>query len=134
MGLFNKLFGNKDKVGKLNEMDSRQDFFNSIHNYYSNCSEGKVPLELVKELSEEVADYYYNQYCRFRKQYPKSVKRYSKFMLKDLDHPTTLEMIIKYFKRTEGDNYRNYCMILLKMNEEELIKFEKDREDFYNMF
>lgn len=115
-------------------MESRQDFFNSIQNYYLNLSDGKVPIEFVNELSNVVTDFYYEQYGRFGKQYPKSTKRYSCFQLKDLDHPTTFGIVIRYFKNKIGDNYRDFSRQLLKMSEDELFKFEKSREEFYKMW
>jgi hypothetical protein len=115
-------------------MDAKQEFFNNIHNHYVNISDSKVPLELVNELSEVVTNYYYEQYRRFWEQYPKSAKRYSTFQLKDLDHPTAFEMVIKYFKNKRSDCYRDFSQQLLNMSEEELIKFEKNREDFYKMW
>ena len=115
-------------------MDTKQTFFNTIHEYYIDMSDNKVPSELVKELSEVVTDYYYEQYNRFARQYPKSAKRYSSFDLKELDHPTTFEMVIKYFKNKLGDNYRAPSRQILKMNDEQLVRFEKNREDFHNMW
>lgn len=115
-------------------MDAKQDFFNGIHGYYLNISAGKVPLELVNEVSKVITEYYYEQYSRFGKQYPKSAKRYSSFLLKDLDHPTTFEMVIKFFKTKSGESYRVFSQQLLNMSEEELAKFEKNREDFYKMW
>lgn len=115
-------------------MDTKQEFFNCINDYYVNVSNGKVPLELVNELSELVTNYYYEEYSRFGKQYPKSAKRYSTFQLKDLGHPTTQEMVIKYFKTNSSEHYRDFSQQLLNMSEEELNKFEKNREDFYKMW
>lgn len=115
-------------------MDAKQEFLNTIRDYYFNMSDGKVPVEFVNELSELATDFYYEQYSRFGRQYPKSVKRYTTFQLKDLDHPTTFEIVIKYFKRKTGENYRNYSRQLLNMSEDELTKFEKNTEEFYKMW
>ena len=70
----------------------------------------------------------------FRAQYPKSIKRYSTFQLKDLDHPQTFEMVINFFKEKLGSDYQKYSRLLLNMTETELKSFEKSRQDFYNMF
>ena len=96
--------------------------------------EGKIPVELLKEVCNSIADYYYAQYERFTIQYPKSIKRYSTFKVKDLEHPTSYEIIIKFFKQKFGSKYTDYTKILLGMNDDELKLFEKNREDFYNMF
>ena len=138
--MFRKLFNrNKENQARNKSQSSdgilnKQDFFNTIHNYYVNISDSQVPLEFVKELSVVDTDYYYEQYSRFRRQYPKSAKRYSSFQLKDLDHPATFEMVIKYFKNKRSDSYREFSRKLLNMSEEDLIKFEKYLEDFYKIW
>jgi hypothetical protein len=115
-------------------MESRQTFLDSIQNYYIKMSDGKVPFEFINELSEVVTDYYYEQYSRFGKQYPKSAKRYSSFQLKDLSHPETFEMVIKYFKEKTSERYREFSRQLLNISEEELSRFEKNREEFYKLW
>lgn len=120
-------------MNKEMNMEPREAFFKSIHNYYLNLVASKVPIELINGVSDIVTDFYYEQYNRFKRQYPKSAKRYSAFQFKDLEHPTTFEMIIKYFKENDSDNYKDYSMILLRMTLEELIAFEKSREEFYKM-
>ena len=115
-------------------MESKEQFFNVIHNHYKNIVGGKLSTEFLEGLSERITEYYYEQYTRFRKQYPKSIKRYSSFQIKDLDHPETTEMIIKFFKNTPGNKYPEYAMVVLNMSEAELEDFEKSREDFHNMF
>ncbi len=70
-------------------MDSKQEFKRVIYSHYSEIAGDRVPDKILHELSETISDYYYEQYKRFGKQYPKSIKRYSSFQIKDLDHPTT---------------------------------------------
>ena len=115
-------------------MQLRDDFLNAIENEYLRLTKGKVPDEFVTAVSKNVMEYYYDQYQRFRKQYPKSIKRYSSFQIKDLDHPYTREMVIKTLKEMVGDDYERYATLFLNMTPEELKKFEKNREEFYKMF
>ncbi len=115
-------------------MDPREAFFKIIHSYYLNLAADEIPIELINEVSDIVTDFYYEQYNRFNRQYPKSAKRYSVFQLKDLEHPTAFEMIIKYFKKKDSDRYKDYSTILLRMTLEELIAFEKNREEFHKMW
>lgn len=115
-------------------MDSREMFFKIIWTYYNEISDEKIPAELVIGLSDCITDYYYDQYNRFRIQYPKSAKRYSSFQIKDLNHPTTFEMIIKFFKNKLENNYLEYSKIILNMTDSELRTFENNRADFYNMY
>jgi len=115
-------------------MDSKTTFFKIIFEHYNHISNGELNSELLVEMSNRINDYYYEQYSRFTIQYPKSIKRYSSFQLKDLEHPTTYEIIIKFFKEKSIENYSEYSKLILNMNEIELNTFEKSREDFYNMF
>lgn len=115
-------------------MESKQEFYNTIWKYYREISQTKVPEELLDGVCNRIADYYYDHYDRFTRQYPKSVKRYSAFQVKDLEHPTTFEIIIKYFKEKVGTNYVEHVKILLNKTDSELQAFEENREDFYKMF
>ena len=116
------------------KMDSRQKFLEIIRKEYSGLTLGKVNKELINTVSEGVTDYYYEQYQRFRKNYPKSIKRYSTFHLKDLDHPSTHELVIKIIKKKVGTEYEDSATKFLNMTLDELKEFEKNREEFYNMF
>ena len=115
-------------------MDTRKEFFNTICKYYKEISKNKIPEELLDGVCNCIADYYYDQYDRFTRQYPKSIKRYSTFQVKDLEHPTTFEIIINYFKGRIGTNYAEHVKVLLNKTDAKLQIFEKNREDFYKMF
>ncbi len=119
---------------KKPKMDSRQKFLELIRKEYSDLTLGKIDEELLDAVSVGVTDYYYEQYQRFRKQYPKSIKRYSSFHLKDLHHPSTHELIIKIVKEKVGAEYEESATKFLNMTLDELKGFEKNREEFYKMF
>ncbi|MET4072794.1 hypothetical protein [Hymenobacter sp. UYCo722] len=112
-------------------MDSKQDFFNVIYDYYYKRVDAAIPSELLREVSERITDFYYEQYSIFRLQYPKSVKRYSSFKIDDLNHPQVFEIVIKYFKEKLSDDYSDYSSIVLELNSDELKAFEKSRQQFY---
>ena len=115
-------------------MNSKEEFFNTILKHYTEISQNAVPEELLKGVSNRITDYYYEQYERFGRQYPKSIKKYSSFQIKDLDHPYTFEIIIKYFKEKLGTNSGELINVLLKMNDSQLNNFIKNREEFRKMF
>lgn len=115
-------------------MDSKEEFFEIINKHYRSVVGEKIPEEYLIGMSMRVTDYYFNQYVRFYNQYPKSQKRYSTFNLKDIDHPSTFEIVIKYFKEVDLKKYLYYSSSTLKIPEIEIIGFEKSRKDFYNMF
>ncbi len=113
-------------------MDTNQDFYKIIYQYYSQRIGEIIPAELMKGFSEKITKYYTEQYSRFRVQYPKSAKRYSTFKIEDLDHPEVKEIIINYFKEKIGDGYSDYSVIVLNFSLEDLKEFEKNREEYYN--
>jgi hypothetical protein len=115
------------------KMESKQEFFNIIHTHYTNKLGEKLPHELLKEICENITEYYYEQYKRFRSQYPKSIKRYSSFKIKDLEHPEVYEMVIKFFKVKKGTEYSIYTMLMLNWSLDKLKEFEKQRANFHNM-
>src|SRR5689334_20822304 len=112
------------------QMDSRDSFKQAILSHYNNLSAGKVPSILLDLLCDKIADYYYEQYSRFRKQYPKSIKRYSTFQLKDIDHPQTKKIVVDFFKNEFKTEYKNYSKLLLSMSDKELADFEQWWYDF----
>lgn len=111
-------------------MDSQENFKQAILQYYQNLAGDQVPFILVDKLSDKVTQYYYEQYLRFSKQYPKSIKRYSTFQLKDLDHPSTKKIVIEYFKNALNTEYKKYSGLLLKMTKEEIDAIEQWWIDF----
>lgn len=111
-------------------MDAYDSFKQVIIGYYKNLSEDKVPSNLLDSLCDKITDYYYDQYARFRKQYPKSIKRYSTFQLKDLYHPQTKKIVVDFFKEEIRDKYRDYSKLLLGMTDKELDDFEQWWYDF----
>lgn len=119
---------------KKPKMDSKHQFLEIIKKKYSDLTVGKVDEELLNAVSDGVTNYYYEQYQRFHKQYPKSIRRYSSFHLKDLDHPSTHELIIKIIRKRVGAEYVKPTTIFLDMTLDELKRFEKNREEFYKMF
>lgn len=112
------------------KMDSRDSFKEAILSYYKNISVDTVPLTLLDSLCDKIADYYYDQYSLFRKQYPKSIKRYSTFQLKDIDHPQTKKIVVDFFKSELETEYKNYSKLLLIMTDKELADFEQWWYDF----
>ena len=115
-------------------MDSSEQFYQSIYKYYANIVTDEFPEQYLKGVSKKLANEFHEQYSRFKKQFPKSEKRYSSFQIKDLDHPQTFESIIKYLKSDLTSGYKKHAGELLSMNESEITEFEQSRQEFYNMF
>lgn len=113
-------------------MQTKQEFYDIIYRYYADRVGDNISSTLLHGLTERITDHYYEQYSRFRIQYPKSVKRYSTFKLNDLEHPEVMEIIIKYFKSIFGDNYAEEATVALNLSLDGLRKFEENMTAYYN--
>jgi len=107
------------------KMDSQEKFKAVILDHYKNIAGDQIPMTLLDKLCDNVTEYYYEQYSRFRRQYPKSIKRYSTFQLKDIDHPQTKKIVVDFFKNELKTKYRDYSKLLLNMTDTELDNFEQ---------
>lgn len=121
------IIGNQDIA-----LDSKKVFFQNIKGYYSEKNKNVYSEELIDELSDVLAYYFFKQYNDFRIEYPKSIKRYSKLKLNDLENPFTHDKIITFAKEKYFKNYIGFCSQMFGMTKEEFLKYEKNREKFNN--
>ena len=115
-------------------MDSKQKLEAGIRNHYSKIVGENESSQLLDELYMAITSTIHEQYNRFSKQYPKSIKRYSTLKVEYLDHPQIFKLIIKIFKQKFENNYLEYSGKVLGISREEVEQFEHRRDEFYNMF
>lgn len=113
-------------------MQTKQEFYNIIYQYYADRVGDKISTIFLNGLTRRIADHYFEQYSRFRIQYPISVKRYSTFKIEDLEHPEVTEIVINYFKEMVGKPYAEKAMLVLGLSLSELKKFEEYKEAYHN--
>jgi hypothetical protein len=117
--------------GKLeNKLESKDSFRDDIANYFTELANSQIQIDLLHELIDKITNTQYDNYKRFWNQYPKSIKRYSKLKLEDLEHPFTHYLITNFFKDKEFENYKKYSMILLKLTEKEFIDYEMNKYQY----
>jgi hypothetical protein len=117
--------------GKLeNKLESKDSFRDDIANYFTELANSQIQMDLLHELIDKITNTQYDNYKRFWNQYPKSIKRYSKLKLEDLEHPFTHYLITNFFKDKEFENYKKYSMILLKLTEKEFIDYEMNKYQY----
>ena len=106
-------------------IDSKENFFKEIGQYYTGISNNRIPNELLTAIVSKVTDHVFADYKRFWEQYPKSRIRYSKLKFEDLEHPFIHYLITDFLKVKDQTEYRNLSMILFKMNDAEFDEYEK---------
>ena len=132
-GVYFRVIGNSETYSYFKIlMQTKQEFYDTIYRYYTDRVGEKISSTFLNELTERITEHYYEQYSRFRIQYPKSVKRYSTFKIDDLEHPEVTEIIINYLKEIFGDQYTEKAMIMLNMSFDELKMFEENRAAYHN--
>jgi hypothetical protein len=66
--------------------------------------------------------------------YKKERNRDLTFLTKDFDHPQMNDIIIQFFKERYPDNYSDKCEAMLNMSHEKFSVYDKNRQNFQNMF
>ena len=113
-----------------NKLEPKENFHSKIEKYYLELSEDKIPKNLLNELVDKITNSQYDNYKRFWNQYPKSRKRYSELKIEDLEHPFIRYEIIDFFKEKVQSNYQTFSKILLVMNDEEFMNYEKSKYQY----
>lgn len=115
-------------------LDSKEAYFENIKTYYYNRNNGFYNEERINEISMVLTEYFFRQYKDFRKEYPKSRKRYSSLKIDDLENPITHDKIIFYVKDKYRNDYIKFCSRMLNMDEDAFLKYENRRAKFNGMF
>ena len=111
-----------------NKIDAKKGFYSKIKEYYVRLSDNHIPTELLSEIISKVTDQIYSDYKRFRKQYPKSKKRYSTLKIDDIEHPSVYFMITNFLNEKGVSKSREYSKTLFKMNDDEFDKHLDDKD------
>lgn len=106
--------------------------FEIVRRYYGLKCQGKVPYADLNQISIKIVMNYFYMYNMWRRVYKKERNRDLKWLDKDFDNPTTYDIIISYLKKKYPSDYQTACELLLSMSAENFIKYEKNRNDFYN--
>jgi Lhr-like helicase len=116
-----------------NKLEPKKQFFSKIENYYLDLAQNNIPKELIVELSRQLTERLYEFYKDYRKNIPKSRKRYSELRIEDLDLPFVHDMIMDFFKQRPNTSYVKFSSQLLNMTEREFLEYERKKNQFESM-
>jgi len=133
MRLF-KRFNKENYTDNQIKLDSVEIFSRKIKSYYIAFVGELISDDILSEICDFLSLHFYEEYSRFRIQYPKSIKRYSTLKVSDLENPLIQDKIIKFCKTNYNKKYPEICSTLFKMSIEGLFEYEKQRTEFYKMF
>ena len=88
----------------------------------------------LSSISLKIVLHYLYMYNSWRTVYWEHEDRDLSFLAKDFESPSTGDLIISYFKNKYPDNYSAKCKLMLAMSADEFEVYEKDREEFHNMW
>jgi hypothetical protein len=110
--------------------------FYVIKTYY----ESKIPghlkdrydLQDIDHITISILLHYLYMYNAWRKMYKKHANKELRFDRKDLDNPSTHDIVFSYFRMKYPNEWREKCSVLLGMSVADLSAYYKTREAFYN--
>lgn len=109
--------------------------FYTVSSHYKsivNNSKGGVDFGDINRVSIAIVLYYLYTYNQWRNTYKKQENKDLRFNKEDLDHPSTHDVVFRYFKTKYPDDWEKKSSILLEMNIDDLRAYYKTREEFYN--
>ena len=114
-------------------IETKEALFKRINDYYSERNKAVFPADWIQELSNYLADYFFKQYADFKKNYPKSMKRYEALKMSDLENPVTHDIIMAFVYKEYPNDYIQFCAQIFGMTKEAFLKYEASREAFHKM-
>ncbi len=105
-----------------------------VNNHFTEKAVGKIDSIDVEIVSLKIVFYYLHMYNKWRTMYIKEKNRDLTFIDKDITHPATHDIIIRYFKTKYPDGYSKICEVLLEMSPDKFRDYEKERQAFYAMW
>lgn len=105
-----------------------------VKNFFQQRVGASVDLIDLKQVSLKIVIRYLYMHNLWRAMYKRERNRDLTFLLKDFDHPQTSDLIIQFFKEKYPDKYSDKCEAMLDMSPEKFRTYDKNRQDFQNMF
>ena len=114
--------------------DLLQKNFATVKGRFSLLASDTIPAEELDEVSLKVVLHYFYLYNSWKYSNEKEKDRDLAFLQKDFHHPYTYDIILQYFKLKYPGDYALKCACLTEKTADELLKYEYDRDSFYNSF
>ena len=114
--------------------DLLQKNFATVIGRFSQLASDDIPAEELHEVSLKVVLHYFYLYNSWKYSNEKEKDRDLAFLPKDFQHPNTYDIILQYFKIKYPGDYARKSASLTEKTVEELLKYEYDRDSFYNSF
>ncbi len=105
-----------------------------VKEHYQKVVNNIVDPHDLAAVSMRIVLHYLYMYNLWRTMYKRESKRDLTFRDKDFEHPYTKDKIIEYFKNKYPFDYSVKCETILRMSTEKFNEYEKNRQDFYEMF
>ncbi len=115
-------------------MHTIQKNFELVNAHFSKTASDTIPIDELHEVCLKIVLHYFYLYNAWKYSNEKEKDRDLTFLPNDFDHPNTYDIIIQYFKLKYPKDYALKGAILLKKTSDELLKYEYNRDEFYNAF
>lgn len=106
--------------------------FDIVYNYYKSKSTNNTDLIDINKVSVSIVLHYLYIYNTWKNTYKNKTDLDLRFNKQDLNNPTTLDIIMSFYRKKYAINWIEKCNLLLGMTVEELQNYYEEREKFYN--
>ena len=108
--------------------------FEILKSQYAKTASGTIEVKELNEVCLKIVLYFFGLYNSWKYANEKEKDRDLTFLPKDFSHAHTMDIIIQYFKNKYPKDYAGKCASILDIPVAELLKYEYNRNDFYDSF
>ncbi len=109
--------------------------FTIVNDFYRSIVKNSglnIEFEEISQISFSIVLHYLYMYNLWRNTYKKQANRKLSFDTKDLSHPSTHDIIFKYFSTKYPADWAAKSAVLIGMSDRELLDYYEGRKQFYN--
>lgn len=108
--------------------------FITVKEFYQKRANGRIKIEDLNKVCLKIVFRFFYMHNMWRSEGKKLKNKRLEFLKEDLEHPYSFDDIIEVFKGKYPQNYPDKCKVLMNMTTDNFKKYEKSRQDFFNMW
>ncbi|MBT1706198.1 hypothetical protein [Chryseosolibacter indicus] len=124
--LTNQTFEETEDVVKRN--------FLVVKEFYQKRAGGTIKIEDLNRACLKIVFRFFYMHNMWRSEGKRLKNKKLEFLKEDLEHPYSFDDIIEVFKGKYPQDYSDKCEVLMNMTTDNFKKYEKNRQDFFNMW
>lgn len=108
--------------------------FVTVKEFYKKRANETIKMEDLNSVCLKIVFRFFYMHNMWRSEGKRLKNKNLEFLNEDLEHPYSFDDIITVLKEKYPRHYSNKCELLMNMTTDEFKKYEKNRQDFFNMW